>query len=198
MNIRPLHDRVVVKRLENEAVSTGGIVLPGSAQEKPMMGEVVAAGTGRVLENGMPRFFRRFAEGQFDEDDVRVRAAELASFVHDASKSYGFSKPVALGFSNGANIAAALLTLYPDLLAGAVLLRAMVPFKSMPPSALTGVPVLLVSGAQDAMIPKPDSDRLASWLRENGAILTHNNLPTGHGLTHTDVSHMTQFLAQQE
>ncbi len=153
---------------------------------------------GRVLENGMPRFFRRFAEGQFDEDDVRVRAAELASFVRDASKSYGLSKPVALGFSNGANIAAALLTLYPDLLAGAVLLRAMVPFKSMPPSALTGVPVLLVSGAQDAMIPKPDSDRLASWLRENGAILTHNNLPTGHGLTQTDVSHMTQFLAQQE
>jgi phospholipase/carboxylesterase len=174
---------------EHDLVDLAETVAPGRALLSPR---------GRVLENGMPRFFRRFAEGKFDEEDVRVRAAELASFVRDASKAYGISKPIALGFSNGANIAAALLTLYPDLLAGAVLLRAMAPFKSMPPTALTGVPILLQSGAQDTMIPKPDSDRLAAWLRENGATLTHHTLPTGHGLTQTDVSHMTQFLAQQD
>ena len=161
-------------------------------------GRAVLSPRGRVLENGMPRFFRRFAEGKFDEADVRVRAAELASFVSDACKTYGLSKPVAVGFSNGANIAAALLTLYPDLLAGAVLLRAMAPFKSMPEAALNNVPILLQSGAQDSMIPKPDSDRLATWLRDNSAALTHHTLPTGHGLTQSDITHTTQFLALQE
>lgn len=151
---------------------------------------------GRVLENGMPRFFRRFAEGKFDEDDVRMRAAELATFLRDARADLGLARPIALGFSNGANIAAALLVLYPDLLAGAVLLRAMAPFKDMPEAELNHVPVLLLSGNQDTMIPKPNSDRLASWLNKNAAKLSHYSLPASHGLTQADVTHMTQFLSQ--
>lgn len=153
---------------------------------------------GQVLENGMPRFFRRFAEGKFDEDDIRLRAADLAQFVTDAGKAYAIQKPIALGFSNGANIAAALLALFPDLLAGAILLRAMAPFKAMPNVSLPGTPVLLSSGAQDSMIPKTESDRLALWLKEHGANLKHQTYPTGHGLIQSDVSDMTQFLSQQD
>lgn len=153
---------------------------------------------GQVLENGMPRFFRRFAEGKFDEDDIRLRAADLAKFVTDAGNAYEIQKPIALGFSNGANIAAALLALFPDLLRGAILLRAMAPFKAMPNVSLPGTPVLLSSGAQDSMIPKTESDRLAVWLKENGATLEHQTYPTGHGLIQSDVTSMTQFLSQQD
>jgi phospholipase/carboxylesterase len=80
---------------------------------------------GKVLENGMPRFFRRLADGVFDEDDVRRRANELADFVTHARARYGIASPIALGYSNGANVAAAVLLLRPSELAGAILLRAM-------------------------------------------------------------------------
>jgi phospholipase/carboxylesterase len=153
---------------------------------------------GQVLENGMPRFFRRYAEGKFDEDDVRLRAADLAQFVTDACKAYNVTKPIALGFSNGANIAAAMLVLFPDLLAGAILLRAMAPFKAMPTASLTGTPALLLSGAQDSTIPKSESDRLAFWLKENGANLQHQSFPTGHGLVQSDVTAAAQFLSEQD
>src|SRR3954462_13844009 len=85
---------------------------------------------GKVLEHGMPRFFRRLAEGVFDEEDVRTRAHELADFIEAARKEYGIAAPVALGYSNGANIAAAVMLLRPEALAGGVLLRAMVPLAS--------------------------------------------------------------------
>jgi phospholipase/carboxylesterase len=174
---------------EHDLLNLAQIVAPDRAVLSPR---------GQVLENGMPRFFRRFAEGKFDEDDIRLRAADLAQFVTDASKAYAIQKPIALGFSNGANIAAALLVLFPDLLAGAILLRAMAPFKAMPSVSLPGTPVLLSSGAQDSMIPKTESDRLALWLKENGANLKHQTYPTGHGLIQSDVSDMTQFLSQQD
>jgi phospholipase/carboxylesterase len=161
-------------------------------------GRTVISPRGKVLENGMPRFFRRFAEGHFDEDDVRIRAAELADFVSGACAHYRLSAPIALGFSNGANIAAALLTLSPGLLGGAILLRAMAPFKLMPAFALPQTPVLLVSGSQDQMIPHADATRLAHALRAAGANLGHETLPAGHGLTQTDVTLMSRFLAALE
>jgi predicted esterase len=85
---------------------------------------------GEVLEHGMPRFFRRLAEGVFDEVDVRARAHELADFIAAARKNYGIAAPVALAYSNGANIAAAVMLLRPAALAGGILLRAMVPLAS--------------------------------------------------------------------
>ena len=88
---------------------------------------------GKVLENGMPRFFRRLAEGVFDEEDVRRRAQEIADFVEEARGQYGISSPIALGYSNGANIAAAILLVRPEALGGAILLRAMVPLSQSPP-----------------------------------------------------------------
>jgi len=86
------------------------VLLPGSALLSPR---------GKVLENGMPRFFRRLSEGVFDEADLRRRAHELADFVQEAREAYGIAEPVAVGFSNGANIAAAVLLLRPEALAGA-------------------------------------------------------------------------------
>ncbi len=114
---------------ENDLIDLGRIVSPGSALLSPR---------GKVLEGGMPRFFRRLKEGVFDEDDVRKRANELADFVEEARKEYGLPAPIALGFSNGANIAAATLLLRPEALAGAVLLRAMVPLAQPPAADLSG------------------------------------------------------------
>jgi len=100
---------------------------------------------GKVLENGMSRFFRRLAEGVFDEDDVRRRANELADFVTNARAHYGIDSPIALGYSNGANIAAAVLLPRPSELSGAILLRAMPPLAHPNAVKLDGVPVLIVS-----------------------------------------------------
>src|SRR5262252_8002414 len=108
---------------ENDLQPLGQTVAPGAALLSPR---------GKVLEGGMPRFFRRLAEGVFDEQDVRRRANELADFVHEARSAYGLTAPIALGFSNGANIAAAVLLLRPEALAGSVLLRAMVPLTDPP------------------------------------------------------------------
>ena len=77
-----------------------------------------------MLEGQAPLFFRRLREGLFDEADVRRRAGELADFVAEARRAYGLAQPFALGYSNGANIAAAVLLLHPKTLAGAILLRA--------------------------------------------------------------------------
>src|ERR1700693_6385261 len=108
---------------------------------------------GKVLEDGMPRFFHRLAEGVFDTEDVKRRAQELADFVAAARKTYGIANPIALGFSNGANIAAAMLLLRPETLAGAVLLRPMAPLEPATPPDLKGVPVLMLSGGDDPMSP---------------------------------------------
>jgi phospholipase/carboxylesterase len=108
---------------ENDLVPLVEMVSAGSAFVSPR---------GNVLENGMPRFFRRLAEGVLDEDDVRRRANELADFIAEARTAYDLPAPIALGFSNGANVAAAVMLLLPDALAGAVLMRAMVPLAEPP------------------------------------------------------------------
>ena len=174
---------------EHDLVELGAALGPGRALLSPR---------GRVLENGMPRFFRRFAEGVFDEADVKLRAGELAAFIAAARKAHNLEAPIALGFSNGANIAAALLLLHPEALAGAVLLRAMAPFKDLPPAALTGKKVLLLSGQMDQMIPLTEAKRLATHLENAGAAVTHSSFPAGHGLTQSDFQHTASFLAGTE
>jgi len=143
---------------------------------------------GKVLENGKPRFFRRLAEGVFDEDDVRRRANELADFVTNARSQYGIASPIALGYSNGANIAAAVLLLRPSELAGAILLRAMLPLTHPKPVKLDGVPVLIVSGARDPIIRPESAAKLASLLERYGAAVEHRVLPAGHELSQADVT----------
>ena len=149
---------------------------------------------GKVLENGMPRFFRRLAEGVFDEQDVIKRAHELADFIAEAGKAYKLAKPIAVGFSNGANIAAAVLLLRPEALSGAILLRAMVPLAKPPQAELTQMPVLIVSGASDPIIPASNASLLVTMLKNAHADVTHETLPTGHNLTQNDVTLATQWL----
>lgn len=164
---------------EDDLLPLGDMIAPGSALLSPR---------GKVLEGGMPRFFRRLQEGVFDEEDVRRRALELADFIAQAQDAYRLSAPVAIGFSNGANIAAAMLQLRPDALAGAVLLRAMVPLQEPPAVDLAGKPVLFVSGASDPIVPAENARRLASLLSGAGAIVRHQMLPTGHGLSQADLT----------
>ena len=149
---------------------------------------------GKVLENGMPRFFRRLAEGVFDEQDVIKRAHELADFIVESGKAYKLAKPVAVGFSNGANIAAAILLLRPEALSGAILLRAMVPLAKPPQAELAQKPVLIISAASDPIIPASNANLLATMLKNAHADVTHVTLPTGHNLTQNDVTLATKWL----
>jgi phospholipase/carboxylesterase len=137
---------------------------------------------GTVLENGMPRFFRRISEGVFDEEDLRRRADELAEFVVKASAAYGIEDRslVAVGFSNGANIASAMLLQRPELLAGAVLLAAMVPYAEPPAADLAGTTVIISNGDRDPMITRQVTPKLASQLRERGAEVVELPHPGGH------------------
>ena len=143
----------------------------------------------------MPRFFRRLAEGVFDEDDLRRRADELADFIAEARAAYGLAAPVAVGFSNGANIAAALLLLRPDALAGAVLLRAMVPLADPPkprPRRQAGADPLR-RGRPDRPARQRGPPRGAARRRRRA--VTHRKVPVGHGLSQADVTLAKAWLA---
>lgn len=164
---------------ENDLLPLGRIAAPGSALLSPR---------GKILENGMPRFFRRFGEGSFDEDDVRRRAGELADFVQEARTEYSISSPIALGYSNGANVAAAVLLLWPEALSGAILLRAMPPLSHSHSADLNGKPVMIASGAYDPLMTPGKAAQLVSLLRRDGAIVAHHKLPVGHELSQADVT----------
>jgi phospholipase/carboxylesterase len=172
---------------ENDLLPLGRMIAPGSALLSPR---------GKVLEGGAPRFFRRLREGVFDEADVVRRANELADFVAEAREAYGLAAPVAVGFSNGANIAAAVLQLRPEALAGAALLRAMVPLANAPVADLSGKPVLILSGAMDPIVPSDNAARLAAALKRDGASVQHQVLPTGHGLSEADVTITRTWIEQ--
>lgn len=171
---------------EGDLIPLGHLVAPGAALLSPR---------GAVLENGMPRFFRRLAKGVFDEEDLRRRTDELADFVRDARARLGLAAPVALGFSNGANIAASLLLRHPGLLRGAALLRAMMPFREPPAVRLDGTEVLLLSGTNDPIVPAASSAALARLLEDSGAAVTQHALPLGHGLSQMDVALTRGWLA---
>ena len=153
---------------------------------------------GQVLERGMPRFFRRLAEGVFDIEDLKKRTHDLAGFVSRASAQYGFDvdRLVAAGFSNGANIAASLLLLEPKTLAGAMLFRAMVPFVPDPMPSLPGTPVLISNGRTDPLVAPAETERLGELLRTAGADVTLAWQPAGHQLTAGDVAQARDWLTR--
>ncbi len=144
---------------------------------------------GKVLENGMPRFFRRLAEGVFDLEDLKYRANELADFVAAAGEHYGFTSDnvVAVGYSNGANIAASMLLLRPEIMHRAILFRAMVPLIPDKLPELSSVHVWIGAGDQDPIIPASEAQRLVELLRRAGADVTIRFFNAGHGLTNDDV-----------
>jgi phospholipase/carboxylesterase len=160
-------------------------------------GHTILSPRGRVSDQGLTRFFSRSPDGVWDIDDFRARTTELAGFVRRACDTYRLPKPIALGYSNGANIAWSLLLKEPGLLAGAILLRAMLPFDPRPLPDLRGVPVLLIAGTYDELIPVERAGVLAAILGEAGANVTYEVLHTGHGLTEQDLSLATEWLAQR-
>jgi phospholipase/carboxylesterase len=173
---------------EDDLLPLGERLLPGAALLSPR---------GQVLERGMPRFFRRLAEGVFDLDDLRRRTGELAEFVTAARGEYGLgSPPVAVGFSNGANIAAALLLLRPGILGGALLLRPMVPLVPDPLPELGGVPVQINAGVADPIVTPEQSEALSSLLRQAGASVSLEWVKVGHTLSSTDLEIGARFLAR--
>jgi phospholipase/carboxylesterase len=152
---------------------------------------------GNVLENGMPRFFRRLAEGVFDEEDVVRRANELADFIPSAAAKYGFEQAqlTAVGYSNGANIAAAVLLLRPGTLNSAILLRGMVPITPLTEPKLAGTRVLICSGTRDPIIPVENPERLAAMLRRAGAEVTLRFEEAGHQLVFDEIVAAKNWLA---
>jgi phospholipase/carboxylesterase len=163
---------------ENYLLPLGRIVAPNAPLLSPR---------GKVLENSMPRFFRRFAEGVLDEDDVRRRANELADFVSEARNHYGILSPIVLGYSNGANMAVAMLLLRPEALAGAILLRpAMIPLSQVPSNDLAGKPILIISGASDPTISAERFSELLSLLQQRTGSVEHRTIRIGHEISPID------------
>ena len=152
---------------------------------------------GKVLENGMPRFFRRLAEGVFDQEDLVRRTHELADFVQQAAAKYGFDlkKLVGVGYSNGANIAGSMLLIRPDTLSGASLLRPMVPLVPEVLPDLKGKKVLVAAGRYDPIIPAAEAERLVSLLRSAGADVEVSLEEAGHGLIAGTIETARRWLA---
>jgi phospholipase/carboxylesterase len=173
---------------EEDLVQLGETLAPGAAFLSPR---------GKVSEYGAPRFFRRLAEGVFDHEDLLFRTHELAEFVQAASEEYSFdpSKVVAVGYSNGANVAASTILLHPGLLRAAVLFRAMVPFEPDLTPDLSGMPVFIAAGRMDRMIPPDNTQRLADILLEAGADVDLRWRDTGHPLTYEDVAEAKAWLS---
>ena len=158
-----------------------------------------SAPRGKVLENGMPRFFRRLAQGVFDEEDLIRRTHELAGFVEAAAARYSFNpkRVVAVGYSNGANIAGAVLLLRPGVLCGAALLRPMVPLIPRTMPDLQGAPVLVSIGNQDPIVPAENARELVGLLHQAGADVTVCFENAGHGLTDATFASAQRWLAQK-
>jgi len=146
----------------------------------------------------MPRFFRRLAEGVFDLEDLLMRTNELADFVESAAQYYkiDINNIVAVGYSNGANIAASLLLLRPKILAGAILFRAMVPLVPETKPDLSSVSVWIGAGAYDPIVPVSNAKELAALLRGAGANVTIRFSESGHELTQADVDIAHEWLTR--
>jgi len=174
---------------ENDLVPVGRLLSDSAGVLSPR---------GKVLENGMPRYFRRLAEGVFDLEDLRFRTHELAAFVAAARRAYGLedARMIAVGFSNGANIGASLLLLEPRVLAGAILLRPMVPLVPDPLPKLDGTPVFIAAGRTDAMVRAEETARLATLLGDVGAKVDLHWSEGGHSLEREEVEIAGEWLVR--
>jgi predicted esterase len=174
---------------ENDLIPLGKALAPGAALLSPR---------GKVLENGMPRFFRRLALGVFDEEDLKVRTHELAAFITDSITSYDLDahKIIAVGYSNGANIASSLLLLHPGLLKGAVLFHPMVPFVPEVAPDLSNVPIFIGAARHDEIVPPEETERLATLLENCRADVSVYWGPGGHGLSPAEVEAARRWLTR--
>jgi phospholipase/carboxylesterase len=173
----------------------------GSEEDLIPLGQDLAPGAsilsprGKVSEYGAARFFRRLAEGVFDHEDLLFRTHELAEFIEAAAEEYGF-KVIAVGYSNGANVAGSTILLHPGLLRAAVLFRPMVPFEPEVTPDLSGMPIFMAAGRVDRMIPLDNTQRLADILTEAGADVDLRWRNVGHPLTYEEVGEAKEWLSQ--
>lgn len=175
---------------ERELLPLGKELWPGAA----LLGV-----RGKVLENGMPRFFRRIAEGVFDVEDLKSRTDELTHFIDTASERYAFSKKrlIAVGYSNGANIAASLILLHPHYLAAAVLFRPMVPFVPDLIRDLSHLSVFIGAGRRDPIVPSGQVEELGAIFESGRADLTISWHQGGHELGDDDIHAAKAWLSNQ-
>jgi phospholipase/carboxylesterase len=153
---------------------------------------------GKVLESGMPRFFRRLAEGVFDIEDLKFRTHELADFVRKASKVYKFDLRyiISIGYSNGANIASSLLLIHPEIITSAVLFRAMVPFIPEKVPNLTGKNIFIGAGQYDPIVPRKQTETLFGFFEKAGAnVVLHFEENSGHELGYDEISAAKDWLS---
>lgn len=174
---------------ENDLLNLGSVLAPTAAQLSPR---------GQVLENGASRFFRRFAEGVLDVDDLKKRTHLLADFVERSSNTYQFdpTRVIAVGFSNGANIAASLLLLRPQTLAAAILLHPMVPFVPDKLPDLAGKSIFIAAGRADPMVRASETERLAQLLQQAGATVSTHWHNGGHSISIDEIHAAKSWLAQ--
>lgn len=165
---------------EQDLFPLAGIISPQSS---------VLSLRGSVLENGMPRFFRRLAEGVFDEEDLVLRTEEMHSFLGEAADNYGFDRSniVAIGYSNGANIAGSLLFHYSGALRGAILHHPMVPRRGIELPKLNGLPVFIGAGTNDPLCSPQETEELERLLAGAGANVTVQWQSSGHQLTKGEI-----------
>jgi predicted esterase/catechol 2,3-dioxygenase-like lactoylglutathione lyase family enzyme len=165
---------------ENDLIGLAGRLFPGAAVMSPR---------GQVSENGQARFFKRLAPNRFDEADIIQRAGELSEFLSESVRRYGRDPHhlTALGYSNGANMAAAILLLHPEIFRAAILLRPMLPLQASVPHNLEGKPILILKGGSDTLIPAESTRRLEHILRQAGAQVTAIDINAGHGITAEDL-----------
>ncbi len=174
---------------ESDLIPLGQALAPGAALLSPR---------GRVLENGMPRFFRRLAEGVFDQRDLQVQTESLAQFVQTASQAYHLraDRIVAVGYSNGANIASSVMLTHPSVLAAAVLFRPMVPFVPSTPPDLKELSLFIAAGKRDAIASRQETQRLVEIFEKAGAAVAtfwHNG---GHELGEDDLEAAKSWVAE--
>ena len=173
---------------EHDMVPLAEAILPGAGTISPR---------GQVIENGAPRFFRRFAEGVLDVEDWRERSEALADFVAGICAEHEISPKtlLAAGYSNGANIAQGLLLLRPEVLGGAILLRPMFITDDVPVKDLGGRPILLLGGSHDPIIPADNLPQVAQQLGKLGAHVTVKSVQASHGLVQDDIVLAREWLA---
>lgn len=172
---------------ESDLLPLGHTLLPGANLLSPR---------GRVLERGMPRFFRRLEEGVFDQEDLQLRTGELAQFIEAAAGRYGFEaeRVVAVGYSNGANIAASLMLRQPKRLWGAVLFHPMVPFVPETLPELNGRPLFVGAGHNDPIVPVANTEELVALFQKAGADVTLHWHRGGHALAKEEVQAAHEWL----
>jgi predicted esterase len=173
---------------ENDLIPIGKMISPRAALLSPR---------GKVLENGMSRFFRRSAEGVFDQVDLRFRTDDLADFIKEASREYEFnlSRLAAVGYSNGANIAASLMLRHPGLIKWAALFHPMIPFVPDTLPELSNVKILITAGKNDPIVSKEQTENLKTLFQDCGAFVNLFWQERGHSLVEEEINEANRFLA---